>query len=63
MSLQLDARIAGTGTRFLLFPQPRFLMKADGSGPLFAKRWSPSRCHLTSSRPGPKTTACTSSTR
>jgi hypothetical protein len=37
MSLQLDARIAGTGTRFLLFPQPRFLMKADGSGPLFAK--------------------------
>jgi hypothetical protein len=35
MSLQLDARLAGTGTRFLLFPQPRFLRRDDGSGPVF----------------------------
>jgi len=35
MSLQLDSRLAGTGTRFRIFPQPRFLMKDDGSGPVF----------------------------
>jgi hypothetical protein len=35
MSLKLDHRIAETGTRFRIFPQPRFLLKADGSGPLF----------------------------
>ncbi|MGH3962782.1 MAG: hypothetical protein ACRDRY_05910 [Pseudonocardiaceae bacterium] len=35
MSLQLDSRLAQTGTRFRLFPQPRFVQKADGSGPLF----------------------------
>jgi len=35
MSLQLDRRIADVGTRFRIFPQPRFLQKADGSGPLF----------------------------
>ncbi|MCY7342765.1 MAG: hypothetical protein LH603_13240 [Pseudonocardia sp.] len=35
MSLQLDERLAETGTRFRIFPQPRFLLKADGSGPLF----------------------------
>ncbi|MGY1617384.1 hypothetical protein ACI797_11660 [Geodermatophilus sp. SYSU D00691] len=34
MSLELDKRLAATGTRFLLFPQPRFLRKADGT-PLF----------------------------
>lgn len=36
MSVQLDRRLAETGTRFLLFPQPRFLKKRDGS-PLFAE--------------------------
>ena len=35
MSLQLDSRLARTGTRFRIFPQPRFLKKSDGSGPLF----------------------------
>ncbi|MEU4428007.1 hypothetical protein AB0F81_45915 [Actinoplanes sp. NPDC024001] len=35
MSLELDRRIAESGTRFRIFPQPRFLQKADGSGPLF----------------------------
>ncbi|WP_328468058.1 hypothetical protein OHA21_50730 [Actinoplanes sp. NBC_00393] len=35
MSLELDRRIADSGTRFRIFPQPRFLQKADGSGPLF----------------------------
>jgi hypothetical protein len=35
MSLELDLRLAETGTRFRIFPQPRFLMKGDGSGPLF----------------------------
>ncbi|BAL88605.1 hypothetical protein AMIS_33850 [Actinoplanes missouriensis 431] len=34
MSLELDRRLAETGTRFRIFPQPRFLTKADGS-PLF----------------------------
>ncbi|GGN62007.1 hypothetical protein GCM10010112_19740 [Actinoplanes lobatus] len=37
MSLELDRRLADVGTRFRIFPQPRFLMKADGSGPLFAE--------------------------
>ncbi|MEU4624648.1 hypothetical protein AB0G04_32335 [Actinoplanes sp. NPDC023801] len=36
MSLELDRRLADVGTRFRIFPQPRFLRKADGSGPLFA---------------------------
>ena len=31
MSVQLDRRLAETGTRFLLFPQPRFLRRRDGS--------------------------------
>ena len=35
MSRQLDNRLARTGTRFHVFPQPRFLGRADGSGPLF----------------------------
>jgi hypothetical protein len=35
MSLQLDRRLEGTGTRFRIFPQPRFLLRRDGSGPLF----------------------------
>ncbi|MEV0901727.1 hypothetical protein [Actinoplanes sp. NPDC049802] len=35
MSLELDRRLADVGTRFRIFPQPRFLQKADGSGPLF----------------------------
>ncbi|MEX5270591.1 hypothetical protein [Kocuria sabuli] len=35
MSLQLDRRIAETGTRFHLFPQPRFLRNHEGDGPLF----------------------------
>ncbi|MGH8885242.1 MAG: hypothetical protein ACRDYX_08740 [Egibacteraceae bacterium] len=35
MSLQLDRTIARIGTRFRIFPQPRFLQKDDGSGPLF----------------------------
>jgi hypothetical protein len=35
MSLELDRRLAETGTRFRIFPQPRFLLKSDGSGPLF----------------------------
>ncbi|GAA1652595.1 hypothetical protein [Actinoplanes couchii] len=35
MSIELDLRLAGEGTRFRIFPQPRFLKKADGSGPLF----------------------------
>ena len=35
MSVKLDEELAATGTRFRIFPQPRFLMKADGSGPLF----------------------------
>jgi hypothetical protein len=35
MSLQLDRRIADSGTRFRIFPQPRFLQHHDGSGPLF----------------------------
>jgi hypothetical protein len=35
MSLQLDRRLAETGTRFRIFPQPRFLLRSDGSGPLF----------------------------
>ncbi|HEX2193123.1 MAG TPA: hypothetical protein VHH09_07995 [Acidimicrobiales bacterium] len=35
MSLRLDRQLAQTGTRFLIFPQPRFLQKEDGSGPLF----------------------------
>jgi hypothetical protein len=34
VSLQLDERLMTTGTRFLLFPQPRFLTRADGR-PLF----------------------------
>jgi hypothetical protein len=34
MSLQLDEQLKTTGTRFLLFPQPRFLTRADGS-PVF----------------------------
>ncbi len=34
MSLRLDRQLAETGTRFLIFPQPRFLKKANGS-PLF----------------------------
>lgn len=37
MSRQLDQSIAATGTRFRLFPQPRFLQKEDGSGPLFSE--------------------------
>ncbi|MFD1367789.1 gluzincin family metallopeptidase [Actinoplanes sichuanensis] len=37
MSLELDRRLAEVGTRFRIFPQPRFLQKADGSGPLFAE--------------------------
>jgi hypothetical protein len=37
MSLELDRRLADVGTRFRIFPQPRFLRKADGSGPLFAE--------------------------
>lgn len=37
MSRQLDRSIAATGTRFHIFPQPRFLQKDDGSGPLFPK--------------------------
>jgi hypothetical protein len=37
MSLELDRRLADVGTRFRIFPQPRFLAKADGSGPLFAE--------------------------
>jgi hypothetical protein len=35
MSVQLDQAIAQTGTRFRIFPQPRFLLNADGAGPLF----------------------------
>jgi hypothetical protein len=35
MSRELDMRLTETGTRFRLFPQPRFLRKADDSGPLF----------------------------
>lgn len=35
MSVQLDRSLAETGTRFRIFPQPRFLTRADGSGPLF----------------------------
>lgn len=35
MSLQLDRTLAQTGTRFRIFPQPRFLQREDGSGPLF----------------------------
>lgn len=35
MSVQLDRELAATGTRFLLFPQPRFLRRRDGSGPVF----------------------------
>jgi len=35
MSLRLDRSLAETGTRFRLFPQPRFLQRDDGSGPLF----------------------------
>ncbi|WP_433831416.1 hypothetical protein ACQP2E_13455 [Actinoplanes sp. CA-015351] len=34
MSVALDRRLAETGTRFRIFPQPRFLTKADGT-PLF----------------------------
>lgn len=34
MSVELDRRLAQSGTRFLLFPQPRFLRKRDGR-PLF----------------------------
>ncbi|CCH87951.1 conserved protein of unknown function [Modestobacter italicus] len=34
MSLQLDEQLMRTGTRFLLFPQPRFLRRTDGT-PLF----------------------------
>jgi hypothetical protein len=34
MSVRFDQRIAETGTRFQLFPQPRFLTRSDGS-PLF----------------------------
>ena len=37
MSVELDRRLVDAGTRFRIFPQPRFLMKADGSGPLFAE--------------------------
>ncbi|WP_229073411.1 hypothetical protein [Actinoplanes sp. DH11] len=36
MSLALDRRLADTGTRFRIFPQPRFLTAADGS-PLFGE--------------------------
>jgi hypothetical protein len=36
MSLRLDRRLAESGTRFLLFAQPRFLTKDDGS-PLFPR--------------------------
>ncbi|HWS35293.1 MAG TPA: hypothetical protein VN408_21470 [Actinoplanes sp.] len=35
MSLELDRRLANEGTRFRIFPQPRFLRRDDGSGPLF----------------------------
>lgn len=35
MSLQLDRGLAQSGTRFRIFPQPRFVQKGDGSGPLF----------------------------
>lgn len=35
MSLHLDSKIAETGTRFRIFPQPRFLQREDGTGPLF----------------------------
>ncbi|GAA5149315.1 hypothetical protein GCM10023321_12980 [Pseudonocardia eucalypti] len=34
MSQQLDAQLANVGTRFLIFPQPRFLTKDDGT-PVF----------------------------
>lgn len=37
MSLQLDSRLAETGTRFRIFPQPRFLQKHGGTGPLFSE--------------------------
>lgn len=37
MSLTLDRALADTGTRFRIFPQPRFLLRDDGSGPLFAE--------------------------
>ena len=36
MSLRLDRELAETGTRFRLFPQPRFLRRNDGS-PLFGE--------------------------
>lgn len=36
MSLQLDSRLE-TGTRFRIFPQPRFLQKHGGGGPLFTE--------------------------
>jgi hypothetical protein len=35
MSLELDQRLENAGTRFLLFPQPRFLTRTDGS-PVFS---------------------------
>lgn len=35
MSQQLDRRVAETGTKFLIFPQPRFLLNHDGTEPLF----------------------------
>jgi hypothetical protein len=35
MSRSLDSRLQHTGTRFRIFPQPRFLQKNDGSGRLF----------------------------
>jgi hypothetical protein len=36
MSVKLDRSLEGTGTRFLLFPQPRFLTRQDGTGlPVF----------------------------
>jgi hypothetical protein len=34
MSLRLDARLADSGTRFRIFPQPRYLTKEDGT-PVF----------------------------
>jgi len=35
MSLALDRALVESGTRFRIFPQPRFLQRDDGSGPLF----------------------------
>jgi hypothetical protein len=35
VSRSLDIRLAQEGTRFLLFAQPRFLQREDGTGPVF----------------------------